>query len=112
MNFCSLVDHLAGAVKQGGRDCETKCLGGFEVDDKLEPGRLYDRKVGGFGSIEDATHKDAHLEQRIRASLNEGRKGQVDFTVIARVQNNDAPPDSAGSVLDLLHLHFANLAAR
>jgi hypothetical protein len=39
----------------------------FEVDDELEPGRLYDRKVGGFGPIEDATHIDTHLEHRIGA---------------------------------------------
>src|SRR5262245_3616916 len=61
----------------------------------------------------------ANLEEQIRAhqqrtcpALDEGRKGQIKFTVVARVQNNDVLPYGAGSILDLFYLHFANLAAR
>src|SRR5262249_42371750 len=38
-------DHLVGAGEQRWRQLEAKRLGGFEVDDQLELGRLLDRDV-------------------------------------------------------------------
>jgi hypothetical protein len=32
------------------------CLGGLEIDDELEPGRLHDRQVGRLGTHEDVPH--------------------------------------------------------
>jgi hypothetical protein len=38
---------------QSIRRVETKGLGGLEVDDELEAGRLHDWQVGGFGAFEN-----------------------------------------------------------
>jgi hypothetical protein len=39
-------DHLVGERHQGRRHVQADCLGGLEVDNQLELGRLQDRKVG------------------------------------------------------------------
>jgi hypothetical protein len=38
-----LLDHLIGTDKQRGRERDAERLGGLEVDDQLELGRLHDR---------------------------------------------------------------------
>jgi hypothetical protein len=52
--FRHSLDHLVGASKQCGRDGETERLRGLEVEDKFEFGRLHNRKVGRFLTLEDA----------------------------------------------------------
>ena len=37
-------------------------FGGIQIYDQFEPGRLYDRQVRRFGTIENATDIDTHLE--------------------------------------------------
>ena len=44
----SLLDHLVGGGQQRFRDDEAERLGGLEVDDELEAGRLHDRQVDGL----------------------------------------------------------------
>ena len=40
---CTLFDHLIGAREQHRRDCEAERLGGDQIDDQIELGRLLDR---------------------------------------------------------------------
>src|SRR5262245_33255170 len=43
-----LLDHLAGAGEQRVRDGEPERLGGHQIDDEVEFGRLFDRNVDRF----------------------------------------------------------------
>ena len=44
----ALLDHFVGCGQQRFRDGEAERLGGLEVDDKLELGRLLDRQIRWF----------------------------------------------------------------
>jgi hypothetical protein len=46
----SLFDHLIGAGKQHRRHLQAERLGGLQVEDEFELGRLLDREVGRFGA--------------------------------------------------------------
>jgi hypothetical protein len=51
--FHSLLDHLVGAQQERLRDRESERLGGGQVDDQLELGRLLDWKVNGLRPLEN-----------------------------------------------------------
>jgi hypothetical protein len=52
----ALLDHLIRPLQERRRDRQTKSLGGFEVDDQLELGRLFDGEVAWLGALEDPIH--------------------------------------------------------
>ena len=47
----SLFDQFVGAGEQRIWHGDAECLGGFEVDDQLKLGRLFDGEVGGFCAL-------------------------------------------------------------
>ena len=49
----SSFDHLVRAQQDRLRDRQTERFGGLQVDDQLELRRLFDRKIGGLGALED-----------------------------------------------------------
>src|SRR5579863_7083515 len=47
----ALLDDLVGAGEDRLRDSEAERLGGFQIDDKLECGRLLHRQIGRFAPL-------------------------------------------------------------
>ena len=46
------LDHLVGAREERLRDYQADCLGGLEIDDQLEGGRLLDRQIRWLGAFQ------------------------------------------------------------
>ena len=50
-----------GAGEQRGRHVDAQRLGGLEIDNQLEFGRLHHWKIGGLRTLENPTDIDAYL---------------------------------------------------
>src|SRR5262245_55519676 len=53
-----LFDQLVAELEQSRRHCDAECFGRFEVDDKRELTRLFDRQISRFGALEDLVDID------------------------------------------------------
>jgi hypothetical protein len=74
----SWFDHFVDARQDRWRDGEAERLGGLEIDDQRERGRLHDPQVGGLGTLENPSSLNADLatdshEARPIADLAAGR---------------------------------------
>ena len=61
----ALFDHLVGARQKRFRDSQAECLGGREVDDKLELGRLLDRYIGGLCAAKNLVHQVCRVPEQV-----------------------------------------------
>jgi hypothetical protein len=61
-----LLDDLVGAHEERLRQSEAELLGGLQIEDQLEPGRLLDRQVGRLGALENLSGVNARLAIGIR----------------------------------------------
>src|SRR5262245_27879692 len=60
-HIASLFDHLVGEREQRWRQFNAERLGGPEVDEKHEVGRLQHRQVAGLFAVENPAHIGAGL---------------------------------------------------
>jgi hypothetical protein len=54
-----LFNHLVGCSEERLRHSEAEYLGGRQIDDEVEFGRLLDRNVGRFGTAQNFVDKVA-----------------------------------------------------
>src|ERR1700687_5499270 len=62
-----LFNHLVDNGEHAGWNVEAERLGGLEVDDEFELGRLLDRQVGGLFALENPPNIDAGLAPGVLA---------------------------------------------
>src|SRR5215471_5188352 len=86
------LDHLVGAAEQQRGHVEADCLCGTDVDHQLEPGRLYNRQVGGLGAHENSAGVVADLEVCIAQVCTVGQEsaGCGELTPIVNRRNRVA----------------------
>src|SRR5207302_9257716 len=58
-------DDLVRADEDRWRHSEAECLGGLEIDDQLERGRLLDRQIGRLGAVQDLSGVNSSLAPSI-----------------------------------------------
>jgi hypothetical protein len=57
-----LFNHLVGAQQESFRDCYAKRFCRCKIDDELEGGRLFDRKVSGCVCSKTARARLGHID--------------------------------------------------
>src|SRR6516165_6597669 len=90
--LASSLDHLVGAAEQQRGHVEADCLCATDVDHQLEPGRLYNRQVGGLGAHENSAGVVADLEVCVAEVCTVGQQsaGCGELTPIVNRRNRVA----------------------
>jgi hypothetical protein len=83
--YAPLFDHL-GSGKQRRRNCEAERLGGCEIDNKLELGRLIDGQIAGFRPAQNSVDIVCRMPKPLRVARSVGHE-RADFDKIACTEN-------------------------
>src|SRR6266446_1823994 len=75
-DIAALFDHLVGAAQQRLRNGEAESLGGLEVKDQLDFGRLHDWQVGRLLTLDNSASVAARRSRPI-ARQHVGSQGSV-----------------------------------
>src|ERR1700687_2633604 len=67
-------DPLILPLQERRRDRQPEGLGGLEVDDQLELGRLFDGQIAGLGAFQDLVHVEGSSPKQVREDGAIGRE--------------------------------------
>src|SRR5215471_18360532 len=79
-------DYFVGQLLKRVRYFQPERLGGLQVDDKLELGRLHDRKLAWLGAVQDTADVYPHLTKRLEA--------------VGGIASQTASPDELGPLVN------------
>ena len=70
-------NHLVSLSKQDGRHGKSKGTCGLAIDDKLERGWLFDRKIGWFGAFQDLVHIGGGASEQVGEARAERHQASI-----------------------------------
>src|SRR5260370_30477458 len=81
--------HLVGGGEQGRWHRKAKCLGGLEIDDKLEVSRLLDRQIGWLCSFKNLPDVNASrtIQRREARPITDKASGRDKFLPLVDCRN-------------------------
>lgn len=85
-----LLDHLAGAQQERLWESETECLCCLEIDDELEAGWLFDRKVCRFGARQDFIYQLSGVTVQVGLNSGIGHQSALVSELPKRADGRDA----------------------
>jgi hypothetical protein len=86
---CEVHHSITSSARASSVAGTSERLGGFQVDDELEPGRLHDRQIGGLGALEGTAGIGASLDALSHASAF--RAGCLLAGALGRTKTKRAP---------------------
>src|SRR5262249_29963215 len=90
MGRTQLLDHLAGGKEEGLWERGTGVFGCLEIDDGLEAGWLFDRKVGRFGARQDFMYQLSGVTVQVGLNSGIGHQSALVSELPKRADGRDA----------------------